>query len=736
MSFLHRPTLRFVVRVALPVLLVLVGSIMFMIFALTEMSGEVDRIEGVATERSAEASLLALLKRLREIHGDYAVWDDSATKLYGEVDGDFAGSTFKEGTRSGVFFDAAYLLDEDGHTAFSFRHGAAAPRGALEEFGSPLQSLIDSLAGRHAPFDAKAGLIKDRSGAISAVAVGSVFPTSQTIPRPAGRPRLLVLAHVLDDLTVRQMGQDYVIEGLTLSLDPGRADTESQGEEGEGENGVRLIDPAGRAVGMLTWTNRSPGSLAYARVAPLAYLTLAVIGLTILFLLGIGYANLVAVRRRERQAVYDANHDSLTGLPNRPALIRALEGVVRRNPPQPVAVLFLDLDGFKEVNDTYGHEMGDRLLRRVANGFEAICARRGLLARVGGDEFALVLDHRESVELADEIGNRLVRYLNGPILLEDRIITIGTSVGIAVVDGERVSADELLRRADVAMYQAKELGRSRVALYDWSIDAERTDRKRLAEDLRESLESGGLHLVYQPIYDARTMRPALVEALLRWDHPTQGPIGPDLFISIAEENGLMDAVGTWVLRNACADAANWPDIRLAINVSPAQFRHPGFDRILAGILQETGLPAGRLEVEMTETHLVAFPDRTQNIVSSLRQLGVTVALDDFGTGYSSIGYLRRFSFDKLKIDRSLVHGVSVDPETRRLCEATIGLGRALDLVVTAEGIESEADAEIMRQAGCSFLQGFAFARPMPAAAIAELLARAPEEEEGEALRFA
>lgn len=719
MSLLQRSTFRFGLRVALPVLLVLAGSIMFMIFALNEMAGEVDRIDDIATERSAEASLRAFEKRMRQIHGDYSVWDDAAVKLYGKIDLEFANANFKDATRAGVFFDAAYLLDERGQTVFSFRRGGLAPRSALEEFGSPLQTLITSLAGEYSAFDSKVGLMKDRSGAIAVVAVGSIFPLSNAVPPPVGRPRMLVLSHVLDDLSIRQMGEDFVIDGLSLSFDPNHV-----------TEGVRLLDPTGKPLGSLNWTQRSRGNEAFSRVAPMAYLTLGIIGLTILFLLGIGYANLVAVRRRERQAVYDANHDSLTGLPNRVALTRALDVAVSRRPVQPVAVLFLDLDGFKEVNDSYGHEMGDRLLRRVARGFEAICMRRGLLARVGGDEFALVLDNRESVASADEIGNRLVRYLNGPILIDDRVIAIGTSVGIAVIDGESVTADELLRRADVAMYQAKELGRSRVAFYDWSIDAEKTDRKRLADELRDAVATDALHVVYQPIYEAQTMRPALVEALLRWDHPRQGAVSPDLFISVAEENGLMDAVGDWVLRNACRDALQWPEIRLAINVSPVQFRNPGFDRNLAAILQETGFPAERLEVEMTETHLVTFPDRAQHIVASLRILGVSVALDDFGTGYSSIGYLRRFSFDKLKIDRSLVHGVSVDLETRRLCEATIGLGRALNLEVTAEGIESEADAEIMRQAGCSYLQGFAFARPMPAAAISELLNENAREADG------
>ncbi len=725
MSLIPRSTFRFALRIALPALLILAGSIMFMIFALNEMAGEVDRIDATATAGSADASLQAMLKRLREVHGDYSVWDDAAVRLYGVVDRDFADRNFRESTRSAVFFDAAYLVDETGRPVFSYRRGGVAPRGPLEEFGSPLQSLMTELVDNYSQYDARVGIMKDRSGAIAAVAVGSVLPSSRDALVPKGRPRLLVISRTFDDEMIRRMGSEFTIKGMALSFDPNYAG-----------NRVLLTDPLGKAIGALTWERRSPGGEAFGRVAPIAYVTLGLIGLTILFLLGIGYVNLIAARRREHQAVHDAHHDSLTGLSNRSALIKGLEAAVRRGNSQSLAVIFLDLDGFKEVNDSYGHETGDHLLERVASGFQTICGDRGLLARVGGDEFALVLDSRESVGAAEEIANRLVQYLQAPITIDGRVLTIGTSVGIAFADGDGMSAEELLRRADVAMYQAKEMGRSRVALYDQSIDADKIERRQLADELRAALKANALHIVYQPIYDAKTMRPALVEALLRWDHPEHGAIPPDRFVSVAEEMGLMEELGTWVLRHACRDAVAWPAVRLAVNVSAVQFRNPGFDRILASILSETGLPASRLEVELTETSLVAYPDRAQNIVAMLRMLGVTVALDDFGTGYSSIGYLRRFAFNKLKIDRSLVNGVSVDPETRRLCEATVALGLALDLAVTAEGLETAADVEIMRAAGCSHLQGYYFHRPMTAVAVTELLLHAATARDAEALRRA
>ncbi|WP_051231343.1 putative bifunctional diguanylate cyclase/phosphodiesterase [Kaistia adipata] len=725
MSLIPRSTFRFALRIALPVLVILAGSIMFMIFALNEMAGEVDSIDATATTGSADASLQAMLKRLREVHGDYAVWDDAAVRLYGVVDQDFAERNFREATRSAVFFDAAYLLDENGRAVFSYRRGGIAPRGPIEEFGSPLQALTTALVENYTQYDAKVGVMKDRSGAIAAVAVGSVLPSSRDSLLPQGRPRLLVISRTFDDEMIRRMGSDFTIKGMALSFDP----------DYDGHK-VQLIDPLGQAIGALTWERRSPGGEAFGRVAPLAYVMLGLIGLTILFLLGIGYANLISARRREQQAVHDAHHDSLTGLPNRAALIKGLDAAVRRTGKPPLAVIFLDLDGFKEVNDSYGHETGDHLLVRVASGFRSICCDRGLLARVGGDEFALVLDNRDTVGAAEEIANRLVQYLQAPITIDGRVLTIGTSVGIAFADDGGMSAEELLRRADVAMYQAKEMGRSRVALYDRSIDADKIERRQLADELRAALKADALHIVYQPIYDARTMRPALVEALLRWDHPEHGSIPPDRFVSVAEEMGLMEELGTWVLRHACRDAVAWPAVRLAVNVSAIQFRNPGFDRILATILSETGLPASRLEVEMTETSLVAYPDRAQNIVATLRVLGVTVALDDFGTGYSSIGYLRRFVFDKLKIDRSLVNGVSVDVETRRLCEATVALGLALNLKVTAEGLETAADVEIMRAAGCSHLQGYYFHHPMTAEAVTELLLEAAAARDPDTLRRA
>ncbi|MBN9058485.1 MAG: bifunctional diguanylate cyclase/phosphodiesterase, partial [Rhizobiales bacterium] len=372
-------------------------------------------------------------------------------------------------------------------------------------------------------------------------------------------------------------------------------------------------------------------------------------------------------------------------------------------------------------NDSIGHQGGDELLGMLADRLSMILPPDARFARVGGDEFAVALTGRAALGAVAGVASAMVHALDQSFTVGGFQFQVTAAVGYAISDGGDVTPAELLRRADLAMYQAKNAAERDAVPYHPGLETGALHRKRLGMALRGAIEANELSVVYQPIVRASDLAIVSVEALVRWDSKEFGRVSPVDFIPVAEETGAIHDIGKFVFQRACQDMVDWPGLKMSINVSPVQFRNPGFDRNLAAILAETGLPPARLEVEMTETHLVTFPDRAQHIVASLRILGVSVALDDFGKGYSSIGYLRRFSFDKLKIDRSLVHGVSIDLETRRLCEATVALGRALNLEVTAEGIETEADGEIMRQAGCAYLQGFAFARPMSAAHITELL---------------
>jgi diguanylate cyclase (GGDEF)-like protein len=440
------------------------------------------------------------------------------------------------------------------------------------------------------------------------------------------------------------------------------------------------------------------------------------------FLIAIALRGVREVERREAEARHAATNDELSGLPNRAALVAALDRATetRRADRTPVAVVYLDLDGFKEVNDAFGHHAGDRLLQEVARGFRER-SNGHLLARVGGDEFAVVVTGPGAVKVACDLGWRLISFVSDPFEIDGRMITVGTSVGVAIAETADPSAEELLRRADVAMYQAKQQGPNRLFVYDALIDTIRHERHEIADDLRRALREDKLDLVYQPVFDAETRAVVGVEALLRWNRPLFGPMPPSVFVPIAEQSGLIDELGEWTIRRACSDGLAWPSIKVSVNVSPAQFRNPNFDVLVTDVLHATGFPPGRLELEVTESYFIVNPDQARRAIDTIRALGIAVSLDDFGTGYSSIGYLRSFNFDKLKLDRSMIIGLADDERVERLVRATVALAEALDLTVTAEGVETEEEADLLRNAGCAQFQGFFFAKPVGAAAISDLL---------------
>ncbi len=411
----------------------------------------------------------------------------------------------------------------------------------------------------------------------------------------------------------------------------------------------------------------------------------------------------------------------LSGLPNRVALLEYLRRAIgARSNASDLAIACVELGGVNEVNDAYGRDVGDQLLRKVAKGFQVL-AGKCYLVRSGGDEFAVVVDKPQAGEKANELGERLIGLFARPFDIGGRIISVSGGVGIVLVDDALILAEEVLRRGDVAPYQARQQGRNRVCMFDDLLDVQRRKRIEIAGDLRRALAIDALTLHYQPVVSAADGSIVSAEALLRWPRGDDlPPISPAEFIPIAEETGLIDELGMWTLRRACRDAAAWPGLKVSVNVSPAQFSNPNFAEAVAGVLKEAGLPAERLEIEVTETYLVTHPELARRAIDSIRTLGSTVALDDFGVGYSSIGYLRKFAFDKLKLDRSLIAGIDRDPGAQRLVQATVALADAIELSVTAEGVETGEEAAILRIAGCDAFQGFYFGRPAP---VAELTAR-------------
>jgi diguanylate cyclase (GGDEF)-like protein len=427
---------------------------------------------------------------------------------------------------------------------------------------------------------------------------------------------------------------------------------------------------------------------------------------------------------REHRITHLAFHDSLTGLPNRALFRQQLEAGLSRAVKlgEKVTVLCLDLDGFKSINDTLGHPVGDALLRQVSDMLGGI-ATDGMVSRLGGDEFAIILTDRDNPDRPRALAQDILDLLRQPVAVDGHLIASGVSIGIAVGPLDGADPDVLLKNADLALYRAKQDGRGVFRFFEPALDAAARRRRQLELDLREALQTGQFRLNFQPIFDLKKDRIGGFEALLRWEHPTRGNVPPTDFISVAEDTGLIIGIGEWVMHEACRQAAHWPDhVRVAVNVSPLQFRNSGFRNVIFQALSRSGLSPDRLEVEITESVFLEGEDSTLALLHQLRQLGVRIALDDFGTGYSSLSYLRSFPFDKIKIDKSFVNNVVDDVGAAAIVRAIVDLATALHMETTAEGVEDSGQLKQLRGQGCSSIQGYLFSRPIESQMVAEMIA--------------
>jgi diguanylate cyclase (GGDEF)-like protein len=440
------------------------------------------------------------------------------------------------------------------------------------------------------------------------------------------------------------------------------------------------------------------------------------------------------LRREGEKVDHLARHDALTGLANRLSFRKAADRALQRMRRGDIfAVLYLDLDRFKDVNDTLGHPVGDELLRQVAQRLQAEVREVDTVARLGGDEFAVVQWGVRQPSSAQSLAERFIETLGRPYDIEGHRVVVTVSVGIALVSEATGSADvdTWMRNADLALYRAKSEGRDRVRFFDPEMDAEAQARHRLDMDLRQALELGQFELHYQPLVSTSKRRISGFEALLRWRHPTRGMVRPAEFVPLAEEVGLIVPIGEWVLRVACREATRWPidcltheALHVAVNVSAAQFADSHLVQTVVEALSDSGLSADRLELEITESVLLHDVDRTLSILRQLKALGVHISMDDFGTGYSSLSYLRSFPFDKIKIDQSFVRNLSLNEQSDAIVCAVAALGASLRIVTLAEGVETEAQLDQLITNGCTEVQGYFFSPPLPPDQIPALLATA------------
>ena len=431
-------------------------------------------------------------------------------------------------------------------------------------------------------------------------------------------------------------------------------------------------------------------------------------------------------QKSEARVEYLAHHDPLTGLGNRVLFAEQVSEALARGRRQgeSLAVLVLGLDGFKNVNDTLGHAVGDALLNAAADRLRASLGESDKLARLGGDEFAILQISNEQPSSAASLGQRLIDVLTRPFVVDGHDIVVGASLGIAVATDADTDTEQLLKSADLAMNRAKADGRGRFCFFEPDMDARAQARRLLELDLRSALVHGGFELHYQPLFNLKTNAVTGFEALMRWSTPERGRVSPGDFIPLAEDTGLIVPIGEWALRQACAEAATWPDdIRVAVNLSPNQFKSGGLVAAVVSALSHSGLPANRLELEITESVVLAKTDDNLSVLKQLRALGVRIAMDDFGTGYSSLSYLRSFRFDKVKIDQSFIRDLSEGDDSRAIVRAVAALGVSFGMTTTAEGVETEQQMQCLRVEGLDEIQGYLISRPVPGSDIPALLAR-------------
>jgi diguanylate cyclase (GGDEF)-like protein len=622
--------------------------------------------------------------------------------------------------------DAVFIFDGNDRPLYALiKHRAMQP-GSLASVEPDLTPMLDFMRGRNAdvsggidlsnsgksgkglhPQAAIIGRFKGELAVIAAAAVGTPAASDGSEP-------ILMSVKLIQHGLLANLGTQLQLADLHLV---------GAGAKPAGQYVYALADAHGREVARFAWTPNQPGAEIVHSVIPFIAVALAGFALLAAFVLRYMRRTATAIAVSESRLRHLAMHDPLCGLPNRIFFGERLEAVIEevRAGSSASAVFYIDLDHFKDVNDTLGHPIGDELIRNVTLRLSRVLRGDDLVARLGGDEFAVITAVGDDPGRMMAVAQRIITAICAPYAINTHNIVIGASIGIAVVDENCRGAADVMRYADVALYRAKNEGRNRAYIYDAAMDADLSSRKLLEADLREAIENDRLRLLYQPIVNKAGDTVVSVEALCRWTHPTRGAIEPSEFIAAAEHSGLIIALGDWVLRRALTDGKAWPELTVAVNVSPLQFRHSNFVEAVERILAETQFDPARLELELTESVLLGNMDTAETAMRRLKALGVKLALDDFGTGYSSLLYLRRYPFDKLKIDRSFVRSIEKAADAAAIVHAVVSLGRGLGMQVTAEGVETADQQLFLRAAGVHSMQGFRFGRPVSAAEISARL---------------
>ncbi|GGX20786.1 bifunctional diguanylate cyclase/phosphodiesterase [Pigmentiphaga litoralis] len=615
--------------------------------------------------------------------------------------------------------DRVFIVDGSGEALYAAIQGAQVAATRYGDLGAYLRNTVAEVG---ASGEQHVGLLRfgAQPAAVAVARIGHVDLPGRPGHDNADRPsRLLVNLKMLDDGYLADLSRDSMLSDLRFSAVDDASDA---------ERSIALRQASGESIGYLVWRPDLPGTKMRAAIMPFMLAVLAVLVLAMGLLARRLWKSalrlsqsVIELRASEAQAQHLAFHDVLTGLPNRALFDQRLaEALAATQPGERVGLLLLDLDRFKQVNDTLGHHAGDAYLKQAAMRLSALARPGDTVARLGGDEFVLIRPGMAERTDAEDLACAVAAAIRKPFHLRGNEIFGSTSIGIAVAPDDAQDRVDLMRRADIAMYAAKREGRDRFRCFEPDMDETVKKRQVIADELRIALlDAKGLDVHYQPQVNPSGAIVGL-EALVRWTHPVRGAITPDEFIPVAEETGLIVPLGEWILRQACGTARQWPGLFMAVNLSPVQLRSPDFALRAIEIVEAGHCNPSQIELEVTEGILVGDDPVSNLALARLRRAGFKVALDDFGTGYSSLSYLRRFEVDKIKIDRSFTQNLCSDANSAAIVGSVVALGRAMGITVTAEGVETTHQMTALVDAGCDELQGFLFSRAVPASCLAAL----------------
>jgi diguanylate cyclase len=697
-----------------PIVLIIVFAVVCLIVA---VQWSANRADEVALHQERQLFAQAIAQRRAEILRDLesiVVSDNAVNRLWNGFDWTWAHNRVALRLKNYFEQNHAFVVDSSDRFVYALAGRSSVGPKWFGPMTAALAPVIDAVRGRPSPLKAedidvvgkppratRVQMFMGRPAIVAAMAVGSGTAQARLPEQP---PPIVVSVTYLHERFLTSVSRRLELPHLRMT-----GLTTPVGQD----NTFEVYDEAGRPMARFAWTPKRPGAEIMRNVMPFLGIALVAFALLTWLMLRFMRRTEATIAAGEDQMRHLAMHDALSGLPNRTYFGERLADLIEevRRTGHTAAVLSIDLDRFKEVNDTLGHLIGDALIRAVGQRLARLLRSTDLVARLGGDEFAVITPDVGELGDLQTLAERIIHALRAPYAIMGHTLTIGASIGITSITRDTGEVADIMRRADVALYRAKNEGRNRACIYDAEMDADLRERKEMERDLKDAIEYNDLMIAYQPLVGPSGDTTVGIEALCRWHHPIRGDIPPAKFIPVAEHSELIIPLGEWVLRRACLEAKAWPALTLAVNVSPLQFRRPDFVKVVARILAETGFPAERLELELTESTLVGNVEEAGSAMRELKALGVQFALDDFGTGYSSLLYLRTFPFDKLKIDRSFVRNIESAADSAAIVHAVVSLGRGLGMKVTAEGVETAEQHLFLRAAGVHSLQGFRFGRP-------------------------